>query len=298
MRILLAGATGAIGRPLVPALLAAGHEVWGLTRTVDRARALDALGARGVVGDALEPEDVRRAADAARPELVMQQLTALPQRLSKKSMSDGYQQTARLRIHGTHNLIEAAPGARVIAQSIAFAFKPEGGWVKDEDAPLHTGDPGIRALAEMEREVVAGDGIVLRYGYFYGPGTWYAGDGEYARLARRRLLTIAGDGDATGSFIHVDDAVSATVAAVAGGPSGVYHVTDDHPAPQREWIPAFAEAVGGKRPRAIPAWAVRVAAGPGAYFLLETRGADNARFKRTFGWAPRHPDWRQGFATL
>jgi nucleoside-diphosphate-sugar epimerase len=298
VRILLAGATGAIGRPLVPALLAAGHEVWGLTRAEDRARALDALGAHGVVGDALEPGDVRRAADAARPELVMQQLTAFPQQLSKKSMSDGYRQTARLRLHGTHNLIAAAPGARVIAQSIAFAAKPEGDWVKDEDAPLHTADPGIRALAEMEDEVLAAGGIVLRYGYFYGPGTWYSADGDYARLARRRLLTISGAGDATGSFIHVDDAVSATLAAVAGGPAGVYHVTDDHPAPQREWLPAFAAAVGARRPRKVPAWAVRLAAGPAAFFLLETRGADNARFKRAFGWEPRRPDWRQGFATL
>ena len=151
MRILLAGATGAIGRPLMPALLAAGHEVWGLSRTEDRARALDALGAHGVVGDALSADDVRRAADAAQPELVMQQLTALPQRISKQAMMEGYRQTARLRVEGTRNLIEAAPGARVIAQSIAFAFRPEGGWVKDEDAPLFgTGGLGLDSLDALQ----------------------------------------------------------------------------------------------------------------------------------------------------
>ena len=299
MRVLIAGATGAIGRVLVPQLFAAGHEVWGLTRSDAGAAWLESAGAKAARGDALVAEDVRRAAEAARPEVVMQQLTALPARITKKSMFEGYRQTARLRTEGTHNLMEAAPGARVIAQSIAFAFRPEGGWVKDEDAPLNTDDPFVAALDRMERAVVAAGGIVLRYGFFYGPGTWYSRDGEYARWARRRMLNVVGAGDATASFVEVEDAAAATIAAMQGGEPGVYHVTDDHPAPQREWVPAFAEAVGAKRPRRVPAWIIRPLAGKtGTFFLTQVRGASNERFKRTFGWQPRHPDWREGFRTL
>lgn len=299
LRLLIAGATGAIGRPLVPALLEAGHEVWGLSRDEQRARALDATGARGVVGDALDADSVKRAADQAQPDLVMQQLTALPERITKRSMAEGYAQTDRLRTHGTRNLMEAAPRARVIAQSIAFVFAPEGGWVKDEDAPLHTEMETVARLQEMERAVVARDGTVLRYGYFYGPGTWYAREGEYGRMARKRMLAIWGSGEATASFLHVDDAVAATVRAVEAHHPGVFHVADDDPAPQREWIPAFCRAVGAKPPRKLPTALVRPLAGRmGRFFLTQTRGADNARFKSATGWAPRHASWREGFATL
>lgn len=299
MRILLAGATGAIGRPLVPALLGAGHEVWGLTRSQERATALEALGAHGVVGDALDRSDVERAAAEAEPEVVMQQLTALPHRITPKAMAEGFEQTSRLRTEGTANLMAAAPGARVIAQSIAFAHDPQGGWVKTEDDPLFTAIPQIAALERMERSVVDAGGTVLRYGYFYGPGTWYARDGEYGRMARRRMLPVVGRGDATSSFLHVDDAVTATLAALARDVPGVFHVVDDHPAPQREWVPAFCAAAGAKRPRRLPAWLMRRLAGPvGAHFLTEVRGADGTRFKQAYGWQPRHADWREGFSTL
>lgn len=299
MRVLVAGATGALGRVLVPRLVAAGHEVTGLTRSDDGVTWLASAGATGVRGDALVLDDVRRAADAARPDVVMQQLTSLPARITKKTMFEGYRQTDRLRTEGTRNLLEAAPGARMIAQSIAFAFKPEGGWVKDEDAPLNTADPIVASLERMERTVVAAGGIVLRYGYFYGPGTWYARDGEYARWARRRMLSVVGQGDATASFIHVEDAADATIAAMTGGEPGVYHVTDDHPAPQREWVPAFCAAVGAKRPRRLPAWLIRRVAGEtGTFFLTQARGAENEKFKRAFGWEPAHPDWRAGFEAL
>lgn len=299
MRILIAGATGAIGRPLVAALVAAGHDVHGLTRSQQSASELDAAGAHGIAGDALVAEDVRRAAEQAQPDVVMQQLTALPQKLSKKSMTEGFERTAQLRTVGTRNLRDATPHARLIAQSIAFAHRPEGGWVKTEDDPLYTEVPQIAALEAMERMIVGSDGIVLRYGYFYGPGTWYARDGEYGRMARKRMLAIVGKGQATSSFLHVDDAVSATLAALEGGAPGVYQVTDDHPAPQRDWLPVFCEAVGAKRPRRLPAWPVRRLAGPvGAFYLTEVRGADNARFKRTFAWEPSRPDWRDGFREL
>ena len=300
MRILLAGATGAIGRPLVPALVEAGHEVWGLSRTEGRARALDAVGAHGVVADALDADAVRRAADTAQPDLVMQQLTALPRdRITRKGMLDGYEQTDRLRVRGTRNLMDAAPGARVIAQSIAFMLAPDGGWVKNEDDPLHTAIPQVRNLLEMERAVVEREGTVLRYGFFYGPGTWYARDGVYADMARKRMLGIWGRGDAMASFIHIDDAVSATVRAVERHVPGVFNVTDDDPAPQRDWTPAFCGAVGAKPPRRLPAFLARPLGGElGRFFFLQTRGADNARFKQAFGWQPGHATWRDGFRTL
>jgi nucleoside-diphosphate-sugar epimerase len=299
MRVLLAGATGAIGRPLLGALLAAGHEVHGLSRDEQRARTLDAAGAHGIVADVLDPDAVQRAAEQARPELVVQQLTSLPRKLTRRGMREGAQRTGRLREEGTRNLLQAAPGVRIIAQATAFPHRPEGGWVKTEDDPLHTDFAPVAAMARMEELVTGAGGTVLRYGYLYGPGTWYARDGDYGRMARRRMLGIVGKGDATSSFLHVDDAVAATLAAVEQDAPGVFHVTDDDPASQREWLPAFCAAVGAPAPRRMPAGLMRVLAGrEGAFYLTQVRGADNARFKQTFGWQPAVASWREGFATL
>ena len=302
MRILIAGATGVIGRPLVPLLLAAGHEVFGMSRTEDRARALDAIGARGLVADALDRDAVARAVQEAQPEMVMQQLTALPQRISRKAMAEGYAQTNRLRDEGTALLLEAAPGARMLAQSIAFVHRPGPG-LRSEDDPMYTDASGpmgavLRTLQEMEQRVVSAGGTVLRYGYLYGPGTWYARDGAYATMARRRMLPLARKADAVSSFLHVDDAAGATVAALDAAP-GVYQVVDDDPALPRDWVPAFATAVGAKPPRRLPDFLIRRVAGPvAAYHLLDVPGASNARFKAATGWQPRLPSWREGFKTL
>jgi nucleoside-diphosphate-sugar epimerase len=275
MRVLLAGATGAIGRPLLGALLAAGHEVHGLSRDEQRARTLDAAGAHGIVADVLDP--------GALHELIVQQLTSLPRKLTRRGMREGAQ----------------APGVRIIAQATAFPHRPEGGWVKTEDDPLHTDFAPVAAMARMEELVTGAGGTVLRYGYLYGPGTWYARDGDYGRMARRRMLGIVGKGDATSSFLHVDDAVAATLSAVEQDAPGVFHVTDDDPASQREWLPAFCAAVGAPAPRRMPAGLMRVLAGrEGAFYLTQVRGADNARFKQTFGWQPAVASWREGFATL
>lgn len=303
MRVFVAGATGAIGRPLVERLVQDGHEVWGLTRSEDRATALEALGAHGVVADALDRDAVLRAVGSAAPDAVIQQLTALPQQVTPTAMAEGYAQTSRLRTEGTRHLLDAAPTARHVVQSIAFSLRPEGDWVKDEDAPLFTDAPepmgGVsRRLGEMEDAVVAAGGVVLRYGFFYGPGTWYHRDGAIGEMLLKRRYPVIKPGTARWSWLHVEDAVSATVAALQGGAPGVYNVVDDQPAPAAAWIPAMAEALGAKRPRRVPAWLAKRVAGPMAvYYANEVRGASNARFKRTFGWEPRHPDWRQGFRT-
>jgi 2-alkyl-3-oxoalkanoate reductase len=179
-----------------------------------------------------------------------------------------------------------------------------GGWVKDEDAPLMNDAPGpfgeaLRAVLDLERQVTGAegmDGLVLRYGFFYGPGTTYAGDGYYAGEMHRRRFPIVGRGEGTFSFIHVEDAASATVAAAERGAPGIYNVADDDPAPMRDWVPVYAEALGAKRPLRVPAFLARLVAGRAAAALAtQTRGASNDRAKRELGWSPRYPSWRQGF---
>jgi nucleoside-diphosphate-sugar epimerase len=306
VRVFVAGATGAIGRPLVPRLVEAGHEVVGMTRSPERAESLRAAGAEPAVCDALDAEAVRAAVAEARPDVLVHQLTDLPQEFSVRYR---YGQTGPLRGEGTRNLIEAglAAGARrLVAQSIAFLYRPEGGPVKDEDAPTLTPDDArghfaetIRGTLELERLTTATeglDGLVLRYGFFYGPGTWYARGTGLAREFERRRFPVIGDGGGVFPFVHVDDAASATVAAVERGAPGIYNVVDDEPAPAREWVPAFAEALGAKPPRRVPAWLARLVAGrTNATMATTMRGASNAKARRELGWEPRYPSWRQGF---
>jgi nucleoside-diphosphate-sugar epimerase len=217
--------------------------------------------------------------------------------------------TNRLRREGTRNLVEAASEhgvARVVAQSIAFAYRPSGPDILDESAPLDTEASGgwgeiVRAVAALEGAVLGGsgfDGVVLRYGSFYGPGTSYAPDGSFGGLVMKRRMPIVGAGGGRQPFIHMDDAVGATVAAVDRG-SGVYNVVDDDPALARDWIPGLAAALGAAAPRRVPAWMARLAAGPDAVRTMTAqRGASNARIKSELGWEPRYPDWRAGFPTL
>ena len=306
MRVFVAGASGAIGRPLVPKLVAAGHEVTGITRLEERAERLRAAGARAAVVDVFDAETLRAAVLEAAPEVVVHQLTALPERLDFRD-PETYAATNRVRTEGTRNLLDAALAAgarRVVCQSIAFAYRSEGGRVKSEDDPLEEDAPGtfggaLSALREMESMVLGAqgvEGLVLRYGFFYGPGTHYGPDGATIDDIRRRRMPVVGKGTGVFSFIHVDDAADATVAAVERGAPGVYNVTDDEPAAMREWLPVAAEAAGAKRPLRVPVWLAKLVGGKdvGA-FALELRGASNEKAKRELGWQPAHPTWRTGF---
>jgi nucleoside-diphosphate-sugar epimerase len=307
MKVFIAGASGAIGRPLVRRLLAAGHEVTGTTRREERAEEMSAAGATAVVCDVFDAPALEAAVGAAGPEVVVNELTSLPDRYNPRTID--YGPTNRVREEGGRNLMKAALAAgarRYVTQSISFIYAPEGGRVKDEegrpfeDAPAPF-DRGVRAMLAHEREVLGTEGIeglVLRYGQLYGPGTYYTpGSGALAKQVERRMLPVIGPGTGVNSFIHVEDAAAATVAALDHGAPGVYNVTDDDPAPMSEWLPAYAEALGAKPPRHVPTWVARIVGGRvGAIFGTELRGASNAKAKRELGWEPSYPSWRQGFA--
>jgi 2-alkyl-3-oxoalkanoate reductase len=306
MRILVAGATGVIGRPLVSQLQACGHEVTGLTRSEERAEALRSRGAAAIVCDVFETEQLRAAVAEARPEAVIDQLTDLPPVFDPRRYEQMTVPTNRLRSEGTPSLVAAAEAAgahRYLAQSLAFVYAPEGDWVKDEDAPLASDAPppvqrsvdAVRTLESAVLDAPGLEGIVLRYGNFYGPGTWYARDGSLAEMVRRRRFPIVGRGDGHTSFVQVEDAAGGTVAALEQGRPGVYNVCDDEPAPMREWLPVFAEAVGAKPPRRVPVWLARLAGGPAAGGAATQRGASNAKAREELGWTPRYPSWREGF---
>ena len=300
MRVFVAGATGVIGSPLVPQLLKAGHEVTAMTRSVLRAAQLEAVGADPVVCDVFDADGVRAAMVDASPDAVIHQLTALPARFdwSNPHLFDA---NNRVRTEGTRILVDAARAAgarRVVAQSIAFAYAPTGERVKEEDAPLFTDAPppvggAVTAVVELERLVTntAGiDGLVLRYGMLYGRGTSHDRRGSTAAdILAARVPLVEG---ATGvySWLHVEDAASAAVAALERGAPGIYNVVDDEPAPQPEWLPVLARAL-----RADPPVAAETL--PPAYALeMSLRGASNAKAKRELGWRPRYASWREGFA--
>ncbi len=302
MRLFVAGATGVIGRRLVPLLVQAGHEVTGMTRSSERAQALRESGATPAVADALDAAAVRDAVAKARPEVIVHQLTDIPAALNPRRYAQQMAGNDRLRAEGTRNLVAAAPGTRVVAQSIAFAYRPTGDRLWTEEDPLYQDAPGpfsrsVDALAELERQTADTEGVVLRYGYFYGPGTGYAKDGAIAHLVRHRRLPVVGRDGATWSFIHVDDAARATLAALDPDvKAGVYNVVDDDPAPVRDWIPAYAQALGAPEPRWVPTLLARVAAGKlGAYFMTDLQGASNAKARLELSWEPQIPSWRDGF---
>lgn len=307
MKVFVAGASGAIGRPLVRQLLAVGHEVTGMTRREENAAAIRAAGAKAVVCDVFDTTALESAVREAAPEVVIHALTSLPPRLDPKS-KDALAPTNRLRSEGTRDLIAAARAAgarRLIAESVAFFYVAEGDWVKSEDAPAFGEAPGqfgeaARALADLERQVLGTEGlegIVLRYGWLYGPGTYYSREGSQTADFHKRRMPIVGKGSGIFSFVQVEDAAGATVAAVAHGDPGIYNVVDDEPAALSEWAPVFAEAVGAKKPRRVPVWLARLAAGSAAAEMTTNqRGASNAKAKRELGWQPSYASWRQGFA--
>ena len=316
MKVFLAGATGVLGRALVPQLLARGHEVVGMTSRGSKQDLVRSLGARPVVADALDPDAVARAVASAEPEVIVHQLTALSGKLSARDMrhpdrSSAAIMTNRLRTEGTDHLLAAgrAVGARrFVAQSFAaFRWARTGGPVQTEADPLDPDPPaalraplvGILHVEQAVTTIEWGEGLALRYGSFYGPGTAIslAPDAVMAAPVRKRRFPIVGDGGGVFSHVHIDDAAAATVAAVEHGRPGIYNVVDDEPAPVREWLPVLASALDAKPPRRIPRWLGRLAAGEAATLMMtEVRGASNAKAKRELGWTPRYASWRQGFA--
>jgi nucleoside-diphosphate-sugar epimerase len=317
MKIFVAGATGAIGRVLVPRLVAQGHDVVGMTRSADNQDLLRSLGARPVVADALDPDAVAEAVAGAEPEVIVHQLTALSGPMSMREArhpdrSRAAMMTNRLRTEATDHLLAAgqAVGARrVVAQSFgAFRFSHNGSPVLTEDDPLDPNDPpapmrsvqaGYQYLERVVTSIEWGEGIALRYGGFYGPGTSVSlADGAVmAEPIRKRRFPIIGSGGGMMSYVHVEDAAAATAIAIERGRPGVYYVVDDDPAPVREWLPVLATALDAAPPRRIPRWLARLAAGEAATAMMtEAKAASNAKAKREFGWQPRYASWRQGFA--
>jgi nucleoside-diphosphate-sugar epimerase len=314
MKIFVAGASGALGAQLVPQLVAAGHQVVGMTRTASNQDRLRALGAQPVVADALDPEAVASVVGAAEPEVIVHQLTALSGKMSIRDArhperSSMAKMTNRLRTEGTDHLLAAgrAVGARrFVAQSFgAFRYARTGGPVQTEADPLDPNPPGamrpvVEALLYLEEAVTTidwGEGLALRYGGFYGPGTGIslAPDAEMAGLIRRRRFPIIGDGGGIWSHVHIEDAAAATAIAVERGKPGIYYIVDDEPAPVREWLPAVASALDARPPMRIPRWLGRLAAGEMATLMMtEVRGASNAKAKRELGWELRYPSWRLG----
>jgi nucleoside-diphosphate-sugar epimerase len=308
MRVFVAGATGAIGQQLVPRLVAAGHEVTGMTRSESKQTTLDELGAVPVVADALDPDQVADAVGRAKPEVIVHQLTAIGA-IDPRHMERDFAPTNRLRTEGTDHLLSAGQAVgvlRFVAQSNgAFPYARTGGAVKSEEDPL---DPSparewrgmVAAVRHLEEAVLGADwteGIVLRYGSLYGPGTSMSAGGQEFEMIRKRKFPVVGDGGGVWSFIHVADAAEATVAAVEHGHRGVYNVVDDDPAPVAEWLPALAQTLGAKKPVRLPRFIGRLFAGEwGVVLMTELRGASNAKAKRELGWRPAHPSWRQGFA--
>jgi nucleoside-diphosphate-sugar epimerase len=307
MRIFLAGGTGVIGWLLVPALAAAGHEVTAISRRKDQAGLLSAQGAEPVIGNVLDQDQLTALVVAARPEVVIQYLTALPQDLSPKNAQAAYERTDRIVGPAGANLLAAAKAAgarRFVAQNACFMYAPDGPGVLTEDSPLDTGAPEpygrlITTHAAMEQRIIGSEeleGLVLRFGFWYGPGTTFASGGSTARKVRRRRYPVVGAGAGVFSFVHIHDVVGATIAALGQGGRGVYNVCDDDPAPEREWLPVYAKAIGAPPPPHLPEWLARLVAGP--YLVAQAtgmRGASNHKAKEQLGWTPKYATWRDGF---
>lgn len=308
MRIFIAGATGAVGKRLVPLLRANGHEVVGTTRSAGKLDGLRVLGAEPVVLDVLDAAAVGRAVSEAAPDVVVHQATALYGLSSIRNLDEAFAETNRLRTIGTDNLLAAAKATGAgtfVAQSFAgWPYAKEGSAVKDEEAPLDPSPPAsaaqtMTAIRHLEEAVVGAEGIegiALRYGGFYGPGTSLSEGGQHVEAIRKRKFPIVGSGAGMWSFIHVDDVAAATLAAIERGRRGLYNIVDDEPAATSEWLPYLATLLGAKPPRRVPEWIGRLAAGEQLVSMMtEGRGASNAKAKRELGWNPMYPTWREGF---
>jgi nucleoside-diphosphate-sugar epimerase len=305
MKVFVAGAAGAIGRQLLPQLAEQGHQVTATTRSPGKAAILRELGAEPVVVDGLDAVAVGEAVARAEPEVVIHQMTSLAGSFNLRNFDKMFAVTNQLRTQGTDHLLAAAAAAgvrRFVAQSYTgWSNIREGGSVKTEDDPLDPSPPvmqrkSLAAIRHLERVVPAAShvqGIVLRYGSFYGPG---ASD-DFVDLIRKGRVPVIGDGAGVWSFLHIRDAATATIAALEHGAPGVYNVVDDEPASVAEWLPYLARAVGAKAPRRLPVWLGRLAAGEvGVSMMTQIRGSSNAKAKRQLGWRPGWPSWREGFS--
>lgn len=308
MRVFVAGATGAIGKRLVPMLVQAGHAVTGTTHTPDKAALIRSAGAYPEIVNALDQKQVLDAVQRARPNVIVHELTALPQVLNLRRFDQAFASTNRLRTEGTDNLLAAARAVgcpRLVAQSYTgWPYARTGNWVKTEEDPLlSTPDSGMRqsfqAIRYLESAVTSSreiEGFVLRYGSFYGPGTSLAVDSAMLKEIRKRHVPIVGNGAAYWSFVHIDDATSATLLAIEATSPGLYNICDDEPAPVSEWLPFLAAAVGAKPPIHVPSWLGRLAVGAHGVAMMTTiRGASNQKAKALLGWKLKWPSWRQGF---
>jgi nucleoside-diphosphate-sugar epimerase len=300
MRVLVVGASGAIGTRLVPQLIGQGHEVIGTFRSAGNAERVRALGAEPVALDLLDVGAARQAVLQTRPEAIIHQATALANMRFSRNLDRGFATTNRLRTEGTDALLAAAAEAgvrRFVAQSFAqYRYAREGGPVKTEDDPLDPTPPAVArqtnaAMAHLDQVVTAAGGIALRYGGFYG-----AASDALPGPVRKRQFPVVGDGGGVSSWIHLDDAAAATVLALEHGRPGLYNITDDEPATMRDWLPALAAALGARPPRHVPVWLARLIMGKGLVMITESRGAANAKAKRELGWTLRYPSWRQGFS--
>jgi nucleoside-diphosphate-sugar epimerase len=309
MRVFVAGATGAIGKQLVPRLVEAGHEVHGMTRSESKQAMLHELGAVAAVADALDPDQVAEAVGRDRPDVIVHQLTAIGT-VDTRHMDRDFAQTNRLRTEGTDYLLSAGQAVgvrRFVAQSHITSYARTGTAVKSEEDPFDLSPAretreNLAAIRHLEEAVLGArwtEGIVLRYGYFYGPGTSIAPGGQLPEMIRKRKFPRVGAGGGVWYFIQIADAADATVAAVERGSRGVYNVVDDDPAPVAEWLPALAQMLGAKKPVHVPRFVGRLFAGEaGVVMMTEVRGVSNAKAKRELAWRPAHPSWRQGFAAI
>ena len=308
MRVLVAGASGTVGKVLVPALVARGHTVMGLVRSPSSAARVEGLGAQPAVVDALDCAAVRNCLQQFRPHAVAHELTALPATTDLRHFAKVFEQTNRLRTTGLDHLLASARAVgvrRFVAQSFCgWPNERSGGPVKTEDDPLDAHPPQqfrstLAALQHVESTMASATdvrGCALRYGGFYGPGTLISADGAMVRQVRRRLAPVVGNGGGVWSFLHVADLASATVAALEGDAVGTFNVVDDDPAPVALWLPALAEAVGARAPFRMPALLARLLLAEHLYVLMtDVRGGSNAKFKRAFGWQPHFASWRDGF---
>jgi 2-alkyl-3-oxoalkanoate reductase len=304
MKVFLAGATGALGKRLIPQLIDRGHTVVGTTRSQSKAGLLHDLGAKPVVVDALDRDTVVEAVTAAQPDAIIHELTALSD-IDLRKFEKSFDLTNRLRTEGTDNLLAAARAAgvkRFVAQSYAgWPYARTGGPIKTETDPL---DPhpasatrsALEAIRHLETAVTDAGGIALRYGGFYGPGTGMDVDGEQLEIVRKRRFPLVGQARGVWSFVHIDDAAAATVIALEHGKPGVYNIVDDDPAPVSEWLPYLAQVAGAKPPRHLPAWLAKLVGGEHMVVLMEeVRGASNEKARRELGWMPAHASWREGF---
>jgi nucleoside-diphosphate-sugar epimerase len=299
MRVLVAGATGVIGRQLVPLLIETGHDVVALARSRDRA---DVIDADLVTVDALDRSAVSATVRRIAPDAIVHLLTAIPQDLDPKRFGDQMATTNRLRTEATGSLVAAAGSARLITAGLAFAYRPNGGAWADEHRSLWDDGPKpfrpvVKALRTAERLTGQVGGTVLRFGHLYGPGTPFATDGGLVAQVRAGKLPIIGGGNAVFSFTHTRDAATAVIAALDAGRPGPFNIVDDDPAPVRQWLPELARLVDAPTPRRAPKLLARLAAGAwGVAYLTELVGADNGRARRELEWRPSFPSWKEGFA--